>query len=472
MSQVSLSVRTPLRLRANPFVYLKGQCQDVDMGDGRVRYARNGSVRLAYREFGEGGTTLVWNPGWFSNVDMWDDLASPFTPVAEQLAEVTRLIVWDKRGTGLSDPATHVPPLDERMDDLHAVLDAAEADRPALIGMSEGGPMSLLFAATYPERVHSLVMYGAVARFSQEAPDWPWGFTAEEKAVHLDAIENHWGEGALAELFFGEIADIPGFRELYGRYQRTSASPTMAAWLWQALLEIDVRGILSSVRAPTLVLARHGDHVAPFEGAAALAATIPGAQFKALPDGPHGLIDDALGSAILDFVCGTPTAPVDERVLKTVLFTDIVNSTDLLSARGDAQWRHQLDAHDQLVDRLLTKYSGTRVKHTGDGVFALFDGPTKAARCCLELVPALASRGISIRAGIHAGECERRGDEWSGMAIHIGARIGAMAGRGEVLASRTVRDLSAGSGLVFDDRGFHRLKGIPEEINIFHVRAG
>ena len=309
------------------------------MTDRRVRYARNGSVRLAYREFGESDTTLVWNPGWFSNVDLVDEPASPITAVAEQLAEVKRLIVWDKRGTGLSDPATHVPPLDERMDDLHAVLDAVKVDRPALFGMSEGGPMSLLFAATYPERVHSLVMYGVSARFSQELPDYPWGFTAEEKAEHLEAIESHWGEGALAELFFGEIADIPGFRDLYGRYQRVSASPTMAAWLWQALLEIDVRGILGSIRAPTLVLARPNDRVAPFEGARALAAAIPGAQFKTLPEGPHALLDEVVGSAILDFACGTAGVAVDERVVKTVLFTDIVSSTELLSARGDAHWR-------------------------------------------------------------------------------------------------------------------------------------
>ena len=441
------------------------------MSDRRVRYARNGSVRLAYREFGEGDTTLVWNPGWFSNVELVDEPASPITAVVEQLAEVTRTIVWDKRGTGLSDPATHVPPLDERMDDLHAVLDAAKVDRPALFGMSEGGPMSLLFAATHPERVHSLVMYGVAARFSQELPDYPWGFTAEEKAEHLESIESHWGEGALAELFFGEIADIPGFRDLYGRYQRVSASPTMAAWLWQALLEIDVRGILGSIRAPTLVLARPNDRIAPVEGATALAAAIPGAQFKTLPEGPHSLVDDVVGSAVLDFVCGTSTVAVDERVVKTVLFTDIVSSTELLSARGDANWRRQLDAHDKVVDWLLDKYGGHRAKHTGDGIFALFDGPTKAARCALELVPALATRGIRIRAGVHTGECERRGDEWSGMAVHTGARIGALAGAGEVLASRTVRDLSAGSGLTFESLGPQRLKGLPEEVDVYRVTA-
>jgi class 3 adenylate cyclase/pimeloyl-ACP methyl ester carboxylesterase len=439
------------------------------MSDRRVRYARNGTVRLAYRVFGDGDTTLVWNPGWFSNVDIVDEPGSPIGVIADQLAEVTRLIVWDKRGTGLSDPATHVPPLDERMDDLHAVLDAAKADRAALFGMSEGGPMSLLFAATYPDRVHSLVMYGVAARFSQELPDYPWGFTAEEKAEHLDVIDSHWGDGALAELFFGEIADIPGFRELYGRYQRVSASPTMAAWLWQALLEIDVRGILGSISAPTRVLARPNDLIAAYDAAKAMADAIPGAEFTTLPDGPHSLIDEVVGSAILDFVCGTTTVAAGERVVKTVLFTDIVGSTELLSARGDAHWRRQLNAHDKTVDWLIEKHGGRRAKHTGDGIFALFDGPTKAARCALELVPALAARGLLIRAGLHTGECERRGDEWSGMAVHTGARIGALAGTGEVLASRTVRDLSAGSGLNFESLGPQRLKGLPEAVDVYRL---
>jgi class 3 adenylate cyclase len=243
----------------------------------------------------------------------------------------------------------------------------------------------------------------------------------------------------------------------------------MAAWLWQALLEIDVRGILGSIRAPTLVLARPNDRIAPLEGATSLAAAIPGAQFKPLPEGPHALVDDVVGSAILDFVCGTSSAAVDERMVKTVLFTDIVGSTELLSAVGDAQWRRQLNTHDKAVDWLVEKYGGHRAKHTGDGVFALFDGPTKAARCALELVPALATGGIRIRAGVHTGECERRGDEWSGMAVHTGARIGALAGAGEVLASRTVRDLSAGSGLIFESLGPQRLKGLPEEVDVYRV---
>jgi pimeloyl-ACP methyl ester carboxylesterase/class 3 adenylate cyclase len=439
------------------------------VSEGRVHYARNGDVRLAYRVWGEGDTTLVWVPGWISNVDYWDHPESPFTPIVEQIARQTRLVLWDKRGTGLSDPVTHPPPLDERMDDLHAVMDAAEAERPALLGMSEGGPMSILFAATYPDRVQSLVLYGTLPRFSPAPPDYPWGFTPDQTAAVKNEIETRWGEGAMAEWFFGPLADIPGFRDLYGRVQRASASPAMARMLWESLSSIDVRPVLNAVRVPTLVLGRRGDQVAPVDAAQELAAGIPDAKFRELPPGPHGLFDDAMASAILDFVCGRHAEAANERVLSTVMFTDIVSSTELLSAHGDAHWRHELDAHDRVVEGLLTKYGGRRAKHTGDGVFALFDGPTKAARCGLDLIPALGTRGIHIRAGVHIGECERRGDEWSGMAVHVGARIGALAGPDEVLASRTVRDLSAGSGLRFESLGAQRLKGLPEEIDVYRV---
>jgi class 3 adenylate cyclase len=349
-------------------------------------------------------------------------------------------------------------------------MDAVGAECPAIFGISEGGPMSILFAATYPERVQSLVLYGTLPRFTPDLPDFPWGFTPEQIAWHRHEIETRWGEGALADVFFGDLVDeVPGFRELYGETQPKCASPQMALMLWDALSEIDVRPVLDAVRVPTLVLGRPGDLVAPVEAAEALAESIPNAEFQKLPPGPHGLFDEEMASAILDFVCGTPSETTSERVLSTVMFTDIVGSTERLSARGDEHWRHDLDLHDRVVDSLLTKYGGRRAKHTGDGVFALFDGPTKAARCGLEMVPALATRGIRIRAGVHIGECERRGDEWSGTAVHVGARIGAMAGPNEVLASRTVRDLSAGSGLRFESLGAQRLKGIPEETEVFRV---
>jgi class 3 adenylate cyclase len=243
----------------------------------------------------------------------------------------------------------------------------------------------------------------------------------------------------------------------------------MALLLWQALMGIDVRPVLGLVNTPTLVLTRPGDEVAPIDGARAMAAAIPNAKLCELPPGPHALIDDDIADALLEFVCEKPTPISAERLLSTVLFTDIVGSTEQLSSTGDTQWRHQLDAHDKVVDWLLEKYSGRRVKHTGDGIFALFDGPTKAARCALDLVPALATRGIRIRAGVHTGECERRGEEWSGTAVHVGARVGAMAKTDEVFTTRTVRDLSAGSGLRFESLGAHRLKGIPEDTEVFRV---
>jgi class 3 adenylate cyclase len=442
------------------------------VNDSRVHYARNGDVRLAYRMFGDSGPVSVWAPGWVvNNVDTIDEPGSPYAHLVGTLSRSMRFVLWDRRGTGLSDPTTHLLSLDERVEDLKAVVDAVEPDRPNLLGSSEGGCVCILFAATYPDRVRSLGLYGTAARFSQEPPDFPWGFTPAEVQAQIDDIDRQWGDGALAELFHGETADFPGVREMFGRLQRSIASPTMAKLWWQAFMEIDVRGVLGAVRTPTIVMGRPGDQLVSIEAVAALAAGIPNAQFYSLSPGPHNGFDiiDELIDHILSFFVERPSAPADERVLKTVMFTDIVGSTEKLNAHGDAHWRHQLNAHDKVVDWLLEKYGGQRAKHTGDGVFALFDGPTKAARCALELVPALATRGIRIRAGVHIGECERRGDEWSGMAVHVGARIGALAGSGEVLASRTVRDLSAGSGLTFESLGPQRLKGLPEEVDVYRV---
>jgi class 3 adenylate cyclase len=422
---------------------------------------------------GEGDIPIVMVPGWVSNIDLYDDPTTTYGGMSARMSETAQMLVWDKRGTGLSDPVTHVPPIDERMDDLTAVLDDAGIDRPALVGISEGGPMSILFAATHPDRVRSLVLYGTAARFSQLLPDQPWGFTPEEIAAVHEDIENHWGEGALAELFFGPIADVPGVREMFGKEQRGCASPMMAHMMWDAVAEIDVRDILGGVRTPTRVMGRRGDRIAPFEAAVALAEGIPNAELRELPPGEHYAVDlvDVLPEMVMEFVGEQANARAAERILSTVLFTDIVGSTELLAAQGDEHWRRHLDYHDQLVDVVLSRYGGRRAKHTGDGIFALFDGPTKAARCGLDLVPALATHGIPIRAGVHIGECEKRGDEWSGMAVHVGARIGAMAGAGEVLTSRTVRDLSAGSGLVFEDMGTHRLKGLSEDTEVFRVKV-
>lgn len=439
-----------------------------------MRYARNGDVRLAYRVFGDSGPVMVWSPGWVvSNVDTVDEPNSPYKRVIDLLSPSCRFVMWDRRGTGLSDPAAAVLTFDDRVDDLRAVIDAVGEERTILLGSSEGGSICILFAARYPERVSAMCLYATAARFSQDLPDFPWGFTAAEIAAQLDAVDRDWGEGALADLYFGPTAQTPGVREVFGKLQRSLASPTMARLRWETFMDIDVRSLLPSVRVPTIVMARRGDRFVAFEAAQALAAGIPDAQFHELPPGEHHGYDilDEMVAAVLGFIGESPHAPADERVLKTVLFTDIVDSTAKLAADGDRRWRHQLDNHDSLVDHLLSRHGGTRVKHTGDGIFALFDAPTKAARCALELVPSLASRDIPIRAGIHTGECERRGTEWSGMAVHTGARIGALAGAGEVLASRTVRDLSAGSGLAFESLGPQRLKGIPEEVDVYRVTS-
>ncbi|MBY0286466.1 MAG: adenylate/guanylate cyclase domain-containing protein [Mycobacteriaceae bacterium] len=444
------------------------------MSDGRVHYARNGDVRLAYRIFGDSGPVFVWVAGWIvNNVDTIDDPGSPYAGLVERLSQATRFVMFDRRGSGLSDPLTHAPSLDEKMDDLRAVIDAVSDGEVALLGSGEGGAVAILFAATYPDRVASLVLYGTAARFSQEVPDFPWGFTAGEIETQLQTIDDHWGEGALAELFYNEVADQPGVRDMFGKLQRSIASPTMARLSWQAFMETDVRAVLPAVRAPTLVIARPDNRLVPFEAAEALAAAIPGALFEPLERGAHNAFDVVNETAHvgLQFVLGRPSESIDERVLKTVMFTDIVSSTERLTAGGDVHWRHQLDNHDTLVDHLLSRHGGVRAKHTGDGVFALFDAPTKATRCALDLIPSLASRDIPIRIGIHTGECERRSDEWSGVAVHTGARIEALAGAGEVLASRTVRDLSAGSGLIFESLGLQRLKGLPEDLEVFRVSS-
>lgn len=407
---------------------------------------------------------MTWATGGFTP-------NSPYKRLIDIVSESTQFVMWDRRGTGLSDPAGDVLTFDDRVDDLRAVIDAVGAERPVLVGSSEGGSICTLFAARYPERLSLLAIYASAARFSQDLPDFPWGFSASEIEAQLDEIDRHWGEGALADLFYGPAADQPGVRDMFGKLQRSIASPAMAKLRWRTFMDVDVRGVLASVHTPTLVLARPDDRFVAIEAAEALAAALPNARFEQLPAGSHNGFDvlDELCDAVLQFIGTGAHLPADERVLKTVMFTDIVGSTERLSAQGDTRWRHQLDNHDNLIDHIVSTFGGQRANHTGDGIFAIFDAPTRAVRSALELLPALASRDIPIRIGVHTGECERRGDQWSGLAVHTGARIGAMASAGEVLASRTVRDLSAGSGLTFESLGPQRLKGLPEDLEVFRV---
>jgi class 3 adenylate cyclase/pimeloyl-ACP methyl ester carboxylesterase len=436
-----------------------------------LHYARSGDVRLAYRVLGATGPFLIWVPGWvMSNVDTIDEPRSPYADAIDELSRSTRLIVWDRRGRGISDPSIEPPSAVERVDDVKAILDAVGAERASFFGTSEGGSISIMFASMYPERVRSLVLYGTAGRYSQKLPGFPWGFTPAEIQSQLDEIDRHWGDGALADVFFGATAETPVVREMFGRLQRAMMSPTTAKSWWKSFMEIDVRDVLASVRTPTLVLGRPSDRLVPIDATAALAEAIPGAKFRLLPPGLHILAD--LIPTILEFVCGKPDERADERILKTVMFTDIVGSTERLSVHGDAHWHRQLDAHDKVVDWLMQKHGAHLAKHTGDGVFALFDEPSKAVRCAVEMGADLAARGITIRAGVHIGECERRGAEWGGLAVHIGARISASAGPGEVLVSRTVRDICTGSGLGFESLGPQRLKGLAEEVEVYRVTNG
>jgi class 3 adenylate cyclase len=443
------------------------------VSDGRVRYVRNGDVRLAYRVYGDSDSTLVWVPTMFSSIDRYDDPAFPWGVAIERMSQQARVVVYDGRGTGLSDPVMRSPTLDDRVRDLVCVHDAAGAEQPTLIGAFSGGVTALALAATDPDRVRSLFLYATAARFKQDPPGFPWGLTEAQIEARAEDIADRWGEGTLADLVVGSAAEVPGVREQWGRIESSLASPAMAALLWRSYMNDDVRDLLSRVTVPTLVAARPDDRMVPFEASAALAEGLADARLVTLPPGPHVAFDiiDMLSTQILDF-CERPSYARGERMLATVLFTDIVGSTEQLGAAGDQQWSRQLNVHDEIVDRLLSKYGGRRVNHTGDGVFALFDVPSKAARCALELVPTLAGHGLRIRTGIHVGECERRGDEWAGLAVHTGARVCGMAGAAEILCTRTLHDLAAGSGLIFECLGPQQLKGLPEAIDVYRVTAG
>lgn len=437
----------------------------------KTRYARNGEVNIAYQVLGDGPIDLLLVPGFTSHLDLV--CGDPFyVAFVRRLTSFSRLITFDKRGTGLSDPVVGVPPLEQRMEDVHAVLDAAESRRAALLGFSEGGPMSILFAATYPERTEALILYGT---FAKGRPD------AEQEGVMgeldlprlLDAVTNHWGDGSSLDLFMPSMAARGDKeREKRGVYERASASPSLAAAVLQAALEIDVTDVLSSVHVPTLVIHRTND-VIPVSGGRFLAQRIPGARLAELPGEDHvpwiGDSDSVLDE-IEGFLTGARHTRTVDRMLATVLFTDIVQSTETAAQLGDDRWRQVLEAHDRLVREQLSAYGGREVKHTGDGFLATFDGPAKAVRCACAIRDGIAeSLGISVRIGLHTGECEVIGDDLAGLAVHIGARISALAQPNEVLVSRTIRDLVVGSEIAFSDRGIHQLKGAPGEWRLLAV---
>ena len=442
------------------------------MPSPRTQYAKSGSVHIAYQVTGSGPIDLVVVPGFVSHLEHEWEHPRP-ARYFERLGSFSRLIRFDKRGTGLSDRVGGIPSLEERMDDVRAVMDAVQSERAALFGTSEGGPMSLLFAATYPARTSALVLYGAYARRSW-APDHTCGNTEQEWQVMIDAIEQGWGDAGRADIR-APSADA-SYRQWGATYQRLAASPGAAVAVMQMNKEIDVRPILPAIRIPTLVLHRTGDGVTRVEQARYLARHIPGARLVELSGADHapwiGDIDPIVDE-VEEFLTGARHAAESDRILATVLFTDLVGSTEKAAVLGDRKWGDLLGTYYALARRELVRFRGHEVDTAGDGFFATFDGPARGIRCAAAIANGAKDLGLDARAGLHTGECEVMGAKIGGIAVHIGARVAAMAGAGEVLVSHTVRDLVAGSGLEFEERGTHTLKGVPGEWRLFAAtRAG
>jgi class 3 adenylate cyclase len=436
-------------------------------------YARSGDVSIAYQVVGTGANDLVLVPGFVSNVELaWED--SHFAAFYRALAGFSRLIIFDKRGTGLSDRVTDVAPLEVRMDDLRAVMDAAGSERAGVVGFSEGAPMATLFAATYPERVSSIILCGGAARFTR-APDYPFGLSAAEYRREIEDTRARfgtpeWVEEAIAALAPSMIGDAE-YKARFGRYTRQSASPGAAAALEEMNAEIDIRGVLSAIRVPTLVMRRAGDRP---EVGRYLADRILGARFIELSGADHLMWtgdQQEVVDRIREFLSSVADPPEarDEidTVLATVLFTDIVGSTAAAAELGDRRWRELLERHHEIIRTELVRYRGREVDTAGDGFFARFDGPARAIRCASAIRAGVGELGIEIRAGVHTGECQVFQDKVAGIAVSIGARVAARAAPGEVLVSQTVRDLVAGSGLLFEERGVAELKGVPGEWGLY-----
>jgi class 3 adenylate cyclase len=426
-----------------------------------TRYARSGDVNIAYQVVGDGPFDLVYVPGWISNVElMWEE--PNHARLLRRLASFSRLILFDKRGTGMSDPVAvdRLPTLEERMDDVRAVMDAAGSEEGALFGSSEGGLMSTLFAATHPERTRALVTHAIYAK-RLWSPDYPWAPTPEARAAEIEETERTWG-GEMDISVLAPSAD-EGFKRRAVAYLRRSASPGAAVALLRMNSQIDVRGVLPTIGVPTLVLHRLGDLDVKVEEARWIASQISGAKLVELPGDDHliwagdvdGLVDE-----VEHFLTGVRPVREPDRVLATVMFTDIVGSTERAAALGDRRWRAVLEQHHSVVRRELERFRGREVDTAGDGFLATFDGPARGIRCACAARDAVRSLDLEIRAGLHTGECELMADKVGGIAVHTGARVAALAAPGEVLVSSTVKDLVAGSGIEFGDHGEHELKGV------------
>ena len=443
-----------------------------------TRYARSGDVSIAYQVVGEGPFDLVYVPGFVSHVELRWAVPS-FARALEELAEFARLILFDKRGTGMSDPVVGAPTLEVRMDDLRAVMDAVGSQRAALLGVVEGAPMSVLFAATYPDRTAALVLRNGFPR-TMWAPDYPWGRTEEQYRNDVERELQIYGRRSDAERIVEEMAsweqgDAPAIAD----YLRWSASPGTLDALARMNREIDVRHVLPSIRVPTLVLHGTQDAIVPLDAARWMAERIPGARLVPLPAASRlyfGRGTAAVNAEVRTFLTELHEsgilAPVEpDRVLATVLFTDIVDASRKAAELGDRAWRELLEQHHALVRQRLARFRGVEVDTAGDGFLASFDGPARAISCATAIVEDVHALGLEVRAGLHTGECELLDGKVAGIAVHTGARVASQAAAGEVLVSSTVKDLVAGSGLTFQDRGTHELKGVPGEWRLYAVEA-
>jgi pimeloyl-ACP methyl ester carboxylesterase len=435
-----------------------------------TKYAKSGDVYIAYQVVGDGPRDLVFVPPFVSHVELyWEEPA--LVRFLSRLASFSRLIVFDKRGTGLSDRVSHtaLPDLEQRMDDVRAVLDAVGSQRAALFGPSEGGPMSALFAATYPERTTALILYGTFASTIRDAA-YPWAMDPDERQRLIATIPQTWGQGLYVDLLAPSLSADQRFKHWWARLERLGASPGAAMALRRMNGQIDLRPVLPAIRVPTLVLHRSGDRDSSVEEGRYLAARIPGAKCVELRGSDHlpWVGDqDAVLDEVEEFLTGVRQGPEPDRVLATVLFMDIVSSTEQAAALGDQGWRHLLESYYGVVRRELARFRGREIDTAGDGFLASFDGPARGIRCACTTRDAVRTLGIQIRAGLHTGECAVMGDKLVGIAVHIGARVAAMAEPGEVLVSSTVKDLVSGAGLHFVERGTHPLKGVPGEWRLY-----
>jgi class 3 adenylate cyclase len=447
------------------------------VGTPETRYAKSGDgVHIAYQVIGEGPVDLVWVMGWTSNIEaIWEE--PNLARFLSMLASFSRLILFDKRGMGMSDRVSdsQLPSLEVRMDDVRAVMDAAGSERAVVCGVSEGGPMAMLFAATYPARTIALILYGTDADYTLRVSHNPAVYEGDE---YLEYIDEHWGtlEHAREEIrTWGapSHADDDRLAEWLASYLRRAASPGAAISLARMNREINVSHALPAIHVPTLLLAKIGDIDFPIARMRWIATQIAGARLLEFPGDAHFFWVEEYGSMLLEiehFVGEFREQEAElERFLATVLFTDIVDSTTTAASLGDRRWKETVEAHHARVRGQLARYRGTEIDTAGDGFFATFDGPARAIRCAMSTVAAVRELGIQVRAGLHTGEVEHIGDKVGGIAVNIGARVAALAGASEVVASQTVKDLVSGSGIVFEDAGEHELKGVPDRWHLYRV---